>query len=232
MATFYEVLGAAETADHAELRRAFRLRARELHPDLHPDVDTTERMRAIIAAWRVLGDAETRRAYDRELAAERRRAELRSRPAAPAPPSAPARGRPGDRDLEVDDEDDRYHGFDADPDRYELIDSGVLSVPRWVHHGIVGVIALVIVGLVVVTAHAGPSTGSTRPTSPPIVDVAGSAVGSCVVLSPTAGLVQCTGANLRRVVAELPAGSDDICPPNVVRVRLPGRPSTLCVEGI
>src|SRR3954468_12052105 len=102
MATLDEVLGAAEAADHTELRRAFRARARELHPDLHPGVDTTERMRALNAAWRVLGDADARRDYDRELAADRRRAQLRSRPAPAPTTTASTRGRPGDRDLDLD----------------------------------------------------------------------------------------------------------------------------------
>jgi hypothetical protein len=229
LATLYEVLGAAETADHAELRRAFRARARELHPDLHPGVDTTERMRTLNQAWRVLGDVEARSEYDRALAAERRRVELRSQPTT-SRPAEPARGRPGDRDL--DPTDVPYRGFDADPARYDLVDSGVLSVPRWVHRGIVGVIALVIIGLVVVTAYAGPSTGTTRPTTPSTLSVRGSAVGNCVTFSPQPGLVGCTQANPRRVVDELDAGSGDVCPPGVVQVVLPGRPSTLCVEGI
>jgi hypothetical protein len=235
MATLYEVLGAAETADHAELRRAFRSRARELHPDLHPGVDTTERMRALNAAWRILGDAETRRTYDRELAGERRRDQLRSRPAptrTPSPPP-PARGRPGDRDLDLGDDDERFdHPFDADLDDGDYVDSGVLAVPRWVHRGVVGVIALVIIGLVVVSAHAGPSTGTTRPTNPPLLDASATAVGRCVVLSPVAGLVECTAATPQRVVAELTAGSTEFCPPGVLQVRLPGRPTTLCVTGL
>jgi hypothetical protein len=230
MTTLYEVLGAAETADHAELRRAFRARARELHPDLHPGVDTTERMRALNAAWRVLGDAEARRDYDRELAAERRRAQLRSRPAAPPRPTAPARGRPSDRDLDVEPHP-FGHPFDA-PDEGDLVDTGVLSVPRWVHRGVVGVIAAVIIGLIVVSAHAGPSTGDTRPTTPPLLDASASAVGRCVVMRPAAGLVECTAATPQRVVAEIAAGSPEGCPPGVLQVHLPGRPSTLCVEGL
>jgi hypothetical protein len=230
MATLYEVLGAAETADHAELRRAFRARARELHPDLHPGIDTTERMRTLNAAWRVLGDDDARRDYDRELAAERRRAQLRSRPATPPPPPAPARGRPGDRDLDAD-QAPFGHPFDELADG-DYVDTGVLSVPRWFHRAVVGVIAIVIVGLVVVSAHAGPSTGTTRPTAPPIIDDAASAVGRCVRFAPTAGLVECTAATPQRVVAELAAGSNEVCPPGVVQVHLPGRPSTLCVEGL
>jgi hypothetical protein len=101
-----------------------------------------------------------------------------------------------------------------------------------VHRAIVGTIALVIIGLVVVTAHAGPSTGTTRPTAPSTVLVDGSAVGRCVVFAPQPGLVTCTAANPRRIVAELDAGSNGICPPGVKQVHLPGRPSTLCVTGI
>jgi hypothetical protein len=231
MPTLYEVLGAPETADHAELRRAFRARARELHPDLHPDIDTTASMRALNEAWVVLGDADTRRAYDRELAAGRRRTELRTPGPRPPAPAAP-------RDLDVDfdfDADPAFgnfgYGADEDGDG-DLVDSGVLSVPRWVHRCIVGVIAAVIIGLVVVSAHAGPSTGRTsRPAAPVLLDPSASAVGNCVVLAPTAGLTECTAATPQRVVAELEVGSQDVCPPGVKQVRLPGRPTTLCVEG-
>jgi hypothetical protein len=237
MPTLYEVLGAPEAADHAELRRAFRARARALHPDLHPDVDTTSAMRALNEAWAVLGDTEARSAYDRELAAARRRERLRAVP--PSPPAGPR--RPADRDLDPDERfdadldarwggPDGWDGRDADA---EYVDSGVLSVPRWVHRCVVGVIAAVIIGLVVVTAHAGPSTSrSGRDPGPAVLEPTADATGRCVVLFPSAGLVECTGLAARRVVSEIAAGDGGTCPVGSKSVQLSGRPSTLCVEGL
>ena len=39
----FRILGVAPSADPNEIKRAFRQRARELHPDMHPDVSDAER---------------------------------------------------------------------------------------------------------------------------------------------------------------------------------------------
>jgi curved DNA-binding protein CbpA len=70
--THYDVLGVAEDADSDAIRRAFRMRAQELHPDLHPaDPDAAAAMRAVNEAWAVLGEESRRAVYDDAL---RRRA--------------------------------------------------------------------------------------------------------------------------------------------------------------
>ncbi|MDN4639481.1 DnaJ domain-containing protein [Agreia sp. PsM10] len=61
-ATPYEVLGIAPTASNDELRRAYRRRLRETHPDTG---GTSARFHAVQAAWLVVGDPESRSAYDR-----------------------------------------------------------------------------------------------------------------------------------------------------------------------
>ena len=61
----YEVLGVAPDASAAEVRAAYRAKARDHHPDAGGDA---ARMRQLNAAWRVLGDATRRAAYDRVLA--------------------------------------------------------------------------------------------------------------------------------------------------------------------
>lgn len=67
MATdYYEILGVARDASSEEIKRAFRSRARDSHPDANPDDPTAEsRFRKIAEAYEVLSDPERRRRYDR-----------------------------------------------------------------------------------------------------------------------------------------------------------------------
>jgi curved DNA-binding protein CbpA len=62
--THYDVLGVDVTASPDEVRAAYRLAARDHHPDAGGDAG---RMQEVNAAWHVLGDPVRRAAYDREL---------------------------------------------------------------------------------------------------------------------------------------------------------------------
>lgn len=62
---YYEILGVARTATEAEIKAAWRDIARRSHPDQNADPATVERFKAAAEAWRVLGDADARRQYDR-----------------------------------------------------------------------------------------------------------------------------------------------------------------------
>ncbi len=65
----YEVLGVTRTATPAQLRSAFRRLARAHHPDTSA-TGSADALAPINEAWRVLGDPQLRRAYDRSLDAE------------------------------------------------------------------------------------------------------------------------------------------------------------------
>jgi molecular chaperone DnaJ len=63
---YYEILGVGRDADVAELKRAYRKLALELHPDRNPgDNEAEARFKEASEAYQVLSDAEKRGLYDR-----------------------------------------------------------------------------------------------------------------------------------------------------------------------
>lgn len=64
----YAVLGVDQDASGDEIARAFRVRAKELHPDSSASADTTEQFSELVAAYDMLSNHRTRREYDRNVA--------------------------------------------------------------------------------------------------------------------------------------------------------------------
>jgi molecular chaperone DnaJ len=61
---YYGLLGVNKGANDAEIKRAYRKLARELHPDVNPDEAAQAKFKEISAAYEVLSDPEKRRIVD------------------------------------------------------------------------------------------------------------------------------------------------------------------------
>ncbi len=62
---YYEVLGVAQDATDADIKKSFRRMARELHPDVNPEPAAGEQFREAAEAYEVLSNPDTRARYDR-----------------------------------------------------------------------------------------------------------------------------------------------------------------------
>jgi len=63
---YYDLLGVSKSADEAQLKKAFKKKVMELHPDRNQDNPNAEaQFKEVNEAYDVLKDAEKKAAYDR-----------------------------------------------------------------------------------------------------------------------------------------------------------------------
>lgn len=63
---YYKILGVDKNIPQKDVRAAYRKRAKQFHPDLHPnDPKAKAKFQALSEAYDVIGDPEKRRKYDR-----------------------------------------------------------------------------------------------------------------------------------------------------------------------
>lgn len=64
MSNHYQTLGLSKDASAEEIKKAYRKKARQLHPDVNPSEDAAEEFKRVTHAYEVLSDAERRQNYD------------------------------------------------------------------------------------------------------------------------------------------------------------------------
>ncbi len=62
---YYKILGVPRNADEEQIKRAYRKKAKQYHPDLNPgNAEAEAKFKNIVEAYEVLGNAAKRREYD------------------------------------------------------------------------------------------------------------------------------------------------------------------------
>lgn len=62
---YYRILGVPGDADEEQIKRAYRKKAKQYHPDLNPgNAEAEAKFKEIVEAYEVLGNAEKRESYD------------------------------------------------------------------------------------------------------------------------------------------------------------------------
>ena len=64
MLNYYELLGVPKDASVSDIKKAYRVKAMELHPDRNPNKDTTLEFQSLQEAYEVLSDDKLRQQYD------------------------------------------------------------------------------------------------------------------------------------------------------------------------
>ena len=225
MATHYKTLGVTADASSAVVRKAYHDQARKWHPDRFAGKSTLEakkaedRMRKLNEAWSVLGDADTRKRYDRELAGLRSEATTvgeavqtdggvpRIDPRLLDPEFLAARRR-----LMEEDTDARH--------------SGILRTLTVV--GFFGLLA----GIFIFTAYANGSSGTAPTTTFPAPDLGiGIDAGSCVRFMSGGALQEreCDSLNDGRILGVREDEGSAACPAGTTQQRTLPNELILCL---
>lgn len=61
---YYEILGISKSADEAEIKKSFRKKAMEFHPDRNKEAGADEKFKEVNEAYEVLSDSQRRATYD------------------------------------------------------------------------------------------------------------------------------------------------------------------------
>ncbi len=73
MKDFYKILGVRQEATLAEIKRAYREKVKNLHPDLTGDITRKDEFNEVVHAYRVLSDARQRNIFDESFFFKARR---------------------------------------------------------------------------------------------------------------------------------------------------------------
>ncbi len=63
---YYDILGVSVESTNEEIKKAFRLKAKEFHPDINKSDDAEERFKEVNQAYEVLSNTKLRKKYDEE----------------------------------------------------------------------------------------------------------------------------------------------------------------------
>lgn len=67
MSDYYQILGISRLANQSEVKKAFRYKAKNLHPDVNRNAAALREFHLVNEAYQVLGNREKRRIYDLRL---------------------------------------------------------------------------------------------------------------------------------------------------------------------
>ena len=62
---YYETLGVQKNSSANDIKKSYRKKSKECHPDLHPDdKEASEKFKNLSEAYSILSDSEKRKQYD------------------------------------------------------------------------------------------------------------------------------------------------------------------------